>query len=166
MRFAASCATHAGWRRRAGSTPFDPPRGVPFVVQAIILVIAFCFCLRGLRQSPPPPPESGITVRGAYRTALPHLARLMGNASSARLMRNVRTGHGILLLNFLHVRHGLNARQLERRKRPRKCLNCDGLSAKPAANAGALLCQGRGRNVILFWFHEFVAFLEVQPRSN
>ena len=69
------------------------------------------------------------------------LARLMGNASSARLMRNVRTGHGILLLNFLHVRHGLNARQLERRKRPRKCLNCDGLSAKPAANAGALLCQ-------------------------
>src|ERR1017187_1595061 len=51
-----------------------------FVVQAIILVIAFCFCLQGLRQSPPPPPESGITVRGACRTVLPRLASLDGKA--------------------------------------------------------------------------------------
>jgi hypothetical protein len=34
-----------------------------FVAQAVILVIAFCFCVQGLRQSPSPPPESGITVR-------------------------------------------------------------------------------------------------------
>src|ERR1017187_5960547 len=53
-----------------------------FVVQAIILVIAFCFCLQGLRQSPPPPPESGITVRGACRTVLPHLARLDGKGGN------------------------------------------------------------------------------------
>jgi len=45
-----------------------------FFMQAIILVIAFCFCLQGLRQSPPPPPESGITVRGACKNVLPALA--------------------------------------------------------------------------------------------
>jgi hypothetical protein len=40
-----------------------------FVVQAILLVIAFGFCLEGLRQSPPPPPDFGITVRGACHSA-------------------------------------------------------------------------------------------------
>jgi len=50
-----------------------------FVVQAIVLVIAFCFCLQGLRQSPPPPPESGITVRGACKTVLLRLASIDGD---------------------------------------------------------------------------------------
>lgn len=45
-----------------------------FVLQAILLVIALCFCLKGLRQIPPAPPEFGITVRGAHRAA-PNLTR-------------------------------------------------------------------------------------------
>jgi len=53
-----------------------------FVVQAILLVIAFCFCLRGMRKSPPPPSGSGITVRGACKTFLPHLALLEGKAGN------------------------------------------------------------------------------------
>ena len=36
-----------------------------FAAQGVIMVIAFGFCLQGLRQRPSSPPESGITVRGA-----------------------------------------------------------------------------------------------------
>ena len=39
------------------------------VVQVILLAIAWCFCLQGLRQSPPPPPKFGLTVRGACHSA-------------------------------------------------------------------------------------------------
>ena len=49
-----------------------------FAVEATLLVIAMGFCLQGLRQSPPPPPKFGITVRGAREeTNGPTIARLL-----------------------------------------------------------------------------------------
>ena len=64
---------------------FYPKR--TFVVQAVLLVVSWCFCLQLLRQSPPPPPKSGITVEGIllYQPANPPCMKR--DASQGRFTR-------------------------------------------------------------------------------